>query len=293
MTTMKDLVADTRRTVYGSMADQLNFLSAEAPMGAAELFMTMELGAIQPGMVLSSDLNVYYVIGVEPIPKRVLVYPNYDNSPNDPLPVGSPVMIRPRVTDWHLFTVLCDVIRQMSSRTNGLYQTGSWTSTQNMTWQSYPIPPEAQDLTGINRVYSREYGAGWDRWVEVNPVSVKWQPGLKEVRLTNYEGWNREVRFEYRKPFTIPQTLTDDLVTDVGLSDTMVDIPPLGAAVSLLRTTESRRQNIHNQGDTRRAGEVAGGGNSSAARELERDFKGRIDDEYIRLTNSNPWTKAI
>ena len=34
MTLMLDLVADTRRMVYGSMADQLNFLSAEALAGA-------------------------------------------------------------------------------------------------------------------------------------------------------------------------------------------------------------------------------------------------------------------
>jgi hypothetical protein len=145
MTRILDLVADTRRTAYGSMADQLNFLTEEAPLGEAELKMALDLSGITPGMVLSSGLNVYYVVGVVAAEKKVLVYPTYDNSHNDALPIGSPVMIRPRVTDWHIFNLLNDTIKQLSSATSGLYREGSWvTRSTGFTWNTYDIPPEAQ-----------------------------------------------------------------------------------------------------------------------------------------------------
>jgi hypothetical protein len=127
----------------------------------------------------------------------------------------------------------------------------------------------------------------------VNPRSVKWQPGEGVVRLTDYYGWGHEVRFEFTAPFEKAMTLTADMEIDCGLAPTMMDIPPLGAAASLMRTTESRRANIHAQGDTRRAGEVPPGTNTGSARETQRKFEDRIADEYVRLLNGNPWTQAI
>lgn len=293
MTRMVDLVADTRRIAYGSMADQLNFLTEEAPLGAAELKLALDLTGITPGMVLSSGLNVYYVVGVVANEKKVLVYPTYDNSRNDALPIGSPVMIRPRVTDWHIFNLLNNAITQMSSRTNGLYRIGSWVDTSERIWNTFPIPVEAQGMISLVRVYEQVVGYSDDVWVDVSPNSVKWQPGLNEIRLTKPVRWGRNVRFEYMAPFKEAVSLTDDVVVDCGLSETMVDIPPLGAAASLLRTTESRRANVHAQGDPRRADEVSAGSNANAAREIQRKYEDRIDDEYVRLVNRNSIRQSL
>jgi hypothetical protein len=103
----------------------------------------------------------------------------------------------------------------------------------------------------------------------------------------------RTVQFDYKAPFKPATGMTDDVVTDMGLAESMVDIPVLGAGAKLLRTTEYRRGQIHAQGDPRRAEEVQAGQNSSAARELERDFKQRIADEHIRLVNRNPYVRQI
>jgi hypothetical protein len=68
----------------------------------------------------------------------------------------------------------------------------------------------------------------------------------------------------------------------------MLDIPPLGAASNLLRTTESRRTQISSQGDTRRPDEVPVSSNSSIASQLDRQYRDRVQEEMIRLVNRIP-----
>lgn len=292
MTRMMDLVADTRRLAYGSMSDQLAFLAEPAAQGAGELKMVGSVDSITPGMVLSSGLNVYYVIGTIPAERRVLVYPTYDNSKADALPEGSPVMIRPRATDWMLFSNLNDIIRSLSSSTHGLYREGSWTLPVDATWQSYGIPLEAEDMTSLIKAQVRAWGSV-DVWVDLDPNMVIVDRASNIVRLTRDFSTGTEIRFLYRAPFKTATSLTDDVVADLGLAETMVDIPPIGAAVGLLLTTESRRSQIHNQGDPRRAGEVTPGMNTNSARQMERSFNDRVSDEYARLVNRNSIRRSI
>jgi hypothetical protein len=293
MTIMRDLIADTRRLAYGSMADQLNFLSAEALPGAADLDMSMDVDNITPGMVLSCGLNVYYVIATNPSARRVTVYPGYDNSRNDALPVGSPVMIRPRVTDWLLFGYVNDVVKALSSTTHGLYREGSWEDPNlNQVWGTYPIPADAADMTNLIRVQTM-YFYSTDLWVDVPMNLVDWQPERGIVRIKGAIPMGFPIKFDYKAPFKPAAGLTDDVHVDMGLPDTMHDIPALGAAVRLLRTTENRRSQIHNQGDSRRAGEAQPGMNTSAATDFNREFRQRVNDEYARLVNRNPFTQVF
>jgi hypothetical protein len=290
MTLMRDLVADTRRMMYGSMADQLNFLAEEALEGAGELKMVMDVTPIQPGMVLSSGLNVYYVIGVEPATKKVTVHQSYQNSRNEALSVGQPVMIRPRVTDFLLFTYLNDTIVSLSSPVHGLYKEGQWEAVGD--WNNvYQIPPEALNATGLTRVSVRGY-AYQDLWYEIPMTYVEWQPEMGTVRLRANVS-SQMVRFDYKSPFSPAAEITTDVEVMCGLPATMHDIPPLGAAVRLLRTTESRRDQIHTQGDSRRADEVQAGANSSGATSMSREFEARVNQERMRLVARNPYTIAL
>jgi len=284
---MMDLVADTRRLAYGSMADQLNFLAADAPLGSAELTMMMDPVGITPGMVLSSGLNVYYVVNVIAAEKKVVVYPTYDNSHADALPAGSAVMVRPRVTDWQLFQNLNWEITQLCSPSNGLYKVASWKSSIDVTWQTYDVPVEAQRMISLLRVRCR-WPSTPDIWSDLDDIMFEHQQDRNLVKLKRNLPASSELEFIYKNSFTQAETLTDDVVVDCGLSESMLDIPPMGAAVKLLRTTESRRTQIHNQGDSRRAEEVQPGANSSGARELERAYQNRVNDELARLISNHP-----
>ena len=291
MKTMQDLVADTRRLMYGSMSDQLNFLSEEVPEGSNTLKFIMDVSPIQPGMILSSGLNVYYVIATDPGTKSVTVYQSFQNSRNDMLAAGAPVMIRPRVTDFLLFTYLNDMIRSLSSPVHGLYQEGQWEVEQPDWYGVFEIPAEAADMVSMTRVSVRAWGYE-DMWFEIPMTYVEWQPEMGTIRL-RVPTTGRAVRFDYKAPFKAADSLTTDVEVECGLSDTMHDIPPLGAAARLLRTTENRRAQIHSQSDPRRADEVQGGLNSNAARDMKTEFEARIAQERIRLVNRNPYTLAM
>ena len=73
----------------------------------------------------------------------------------------------------------------------------------------------------------------------------------------------------------------------------MVDIPPLGAYASLMRTTESRRNQVQMQGDARRAQEVSSGANVNMYARIERDYKTRINEELARLTQRNSIQRSL
>lgn len=294
MTTIADLVADARRMTYGSMTEQINLISANAAAGADTIQMELDITGITPGMVLTSGLNVWYVKGSNPGSKEVYVIPGYDNSPQNAVALGDRVTIKPRVTDWYLFNALNDEIRKLSSPTNGLYRVGTWTVDVSPTYQTYEVPSEALDMTNILRVRYRWPGTP-DVWSDLRTSSYRWivsETGNKIQVLVNVPS-GTEIEFTYKAPFVEAADLSDDPVADCGLAQSMLDIPPLGVASTLLKTTDARRNQISAQGDSRRAGEVPSGVNLSSAAMMDRDYKMRVQDEYARLVQRFPIFKGV
>lgn len=294
MTTIADLVADARRMTYGAMTEQINLISTNAAAGADTLDMELDISGMTPGMILTSGLNVWYVKGSNPGSKQVYVIPGYDNSPQDAVTAGDTVLIKPRVTDWYLFNTINDEIRKLSSPMNGLYRVGTWVTDVSPTYQTYEVPSEALDMTNILRVRYRWPGTP-DVWSDLRTSSYRWvvsETGNKIQVLVNVPS-GTEIEFTYKAPFVEATSLTDDPIADCGLAQTMLDIPPLGAAATLLKTTDSRRNQISAQGDSRRAGEVPSGVNLSSASMLDRDYKMRVQDEYARLVQRFPIFKGV
>lgn len=288
MTTMADLVADARRMVYGSLSENLNLCAATYTAGDDSIVMELDVSGITTGTVLSSGLNVWWVKSVDTSTKTCYVITGYDNSPNSGMAVGDIITIRPQAHDWYLFTTMQDVIRSLSSPNNGLYKIGTWTTDVDPTYQTYPIPVAAQDGTGV--LGARVLVPGQpDVWLDIPKKAILWQDSQNVVRLTRNLPAGTSIEFRYKGPFTVPTALTDDPIADVGLTSHMLDIPALGTAVTLLRTTEGRRMQVQSQGDSRRPTEVGQGANLNTAREFERDLKSRIGDEASRLIAQDPY----
>lgn len=294
MTTIADLVADARRMTYGAMTEQINLISSNAAAGADTLQMELDITGITPGMTLTSGLNVWYVKGSNPGSKEVYVIPGYDNSPQGAVTAGDRVLIKPRVTDWYLFNAINDEIKKLSSPMNGLYRVGTWVTDVSPTYQTYEVPSEALDMTNILRVRYRWPGTP-DVWSDLRTSSYRWivsETGNKIQVLVNVPS-GTEIEFTYKAPFVEATSLADDPVADCGLAQTMLDIPPLGVAGTLLKTTDARRNQISAQGDSRRAGEVPSGVNLSSASMMDRDYKMRVQDEYARLVQRFPIFKGV
>lgn len=294
MTTIADIVADTRRLTYGAMSEQINIIADAADAGATTLVMDMDVSGITPGTILSSGLNVWYVRGTNVSSSEIFVVPGYDNAPQEAASVGDIVLIKPRVTTWYLFNAINDELKRLSSPMNGLYGVGSWTATVSPTYQTYDVPTAALGMTGLLRVRYRWPGTP-DVWSDLRPSSYRWMvsESANRVQLFVNIPSGTELEFAYKVPFTQAASLADDAVVDCGLSETMVDIPAIGAAAMLLRTTDSRRNQIQAQGDPRRAGEVPSGANLSSASMMDREYKMRVQDEYARLLQRFPVFQGI
>ena len=289
MTTMRDLVADVRRMTYGSMSERINLISTSASAVVGEVDLQLDVSGIQEGMILSSGLNVWYVKGVSVNDRKVFVVPGIDNAPLNGVTTGDMVFVRPRMTDWYAFNMLNDEIKSLSAPTNGLFQLKSWIADVDPTYQSYDIPSGASDLISLHRVRYRLPGTP-DVWVDLPSFAWRWQTGTdtNRVQLLRNIPVGTEVQFVYKAPFVAATSLDTNVVTECGLAETMVDIPPLGVSMMLLNTTESRRVQVQTQGDARRADEVPATANSSQATQLRRLYRDRIQDEYARLMNRMP-----
>jgi hypothetical protein len=285
MTTMQDLVNDTRRLMYGSMTEKINRISVAASAGLEEITLEFDVTGINEGMIVSSGLNVWYVRGTSVIDKKLYVIPGMEGAPEAAVSAGDLVRIKPRVTDWYLFSGLNDEIKSLSAPVNGLYTLKSWTADVDPTYQSYDVPTSASNLLALLRVRYRLPGTP-DVWVDLPNQAWRWQTGtgVNRVQLMRNIPVGTEVEFVYKAPFSPATSLSTNVITECGLADSMVDIPPIGVAATLLRTTENRRAQIQTQGDARRADEVPISSNTAAANQMMRYYEARINEEYSRLT---------
>jgi hypothetical protein len=295
MTTIMDMVADAKRMAYGSMSEQINVIGSAYTAGSSELVLDLDVSGITPGMVLSSGLNVWYVKGIDPATSTVLVIPGYDNSPKEACAVDDFVYIKPKVTDWFLFNMINEEISKLSSPSNGLYRIDSWTADVDATWQTYDIPTaDLPGFIGFLRVRYRFPGSD-DSWIDIPEKAYRVQinDGTSRVRLLRNVPSGTEVQFLYKGSFTKASSLSDDVVTVCGMLESMADIPPLGAYGTLMRTSESRRNQVQAQGDARRATEVSPGANSATMQAIDRDYRDRVAQEYIRLVQRVPIVRSL
>lgn len=294
MATFQDLVADVRRRVYGSMTENVNLVQTSASAGQTSLQLELGVDGIQKGMLISSGLNVWFVKGVYSTTNTVFVVPGYDGSPQQAVAAGDMVYVRPRMTDWFAFNALNDTLRRMSSPENGLYRIGTWVADVDATYQTYAVPEAAANMTNILRVRWRLPGTT-DVWTELPDRTWRWMYSTEQnvIRVLRNIPSGTEIEFTYKSPFTLATSLADDPVADCGLTESMLDIPALGAAADLLRTTESRRTQVTTQGDSRRPEEVPVTSNASIASQLDRQFRDRVQEEMIRLVTRIPIYRGV
>jgi hypothetical protein len=278
VSTIADLVADTRQRLSSSLTDELNTLASDYTPGDSTVTLSFDPRALGPGMAMSCGENVWYVVAVNTAAKQATVIDNIDGSPAVAKTAGEIVRLNPRVTDWAIFTQIRDQIAHMASPAAGLGIIDWWIDVANYDTNAY-VPP-----TGIvpDRIIAA-WGKYGDQWFRIKRFA--WEIGAVHV----YDEYPYTAyTFVYKDSFVLPTALTDDPMVTCGLSSTMLDIPVLGAAGMLLLSQESKRAQTSAQGDTRRPTEVMPGSNMGIGREFLRMRDQRIQDEYGRAQNIQP-----
>lgn len=277
-------IANTRRLLSASLTDELTTLASAYTPGVSALTLSSVPKRIGPGTVLSSGPAMFYVLSNQG--PQCSVIAGYEGNPDVAVEQGAVVRVSPRFTDYQLFTIISQVIGSLSSPSNGLYGIVKWQDIRDE--QMYPIPEEV--LPYLIRVLQVRSKVSEEDWI-VNPgYAVSLSPGSESVRVYNSSLLNEFVAAVKIVP---PQDFDSDLISYCGMSETMLDIPALGAAAILMNGQEARRAHLEAQGDPRRAEQVPMTANTSAARELQRMFVERVNDEASRLIARHGISKQV
>jgi len=283
ISTVAGVAHDVRRIVSQNLNDQLVFTSDTYTPGSNTITVREVPRRLGPGSLLSWHDATFYVMSVPDASTNLEVMPGFDGGSDIPIPANTPLRVNPRFTDYALYQSIAAAVGAMASPMKGLFGVKVDTVTGMRTDDYYPIPAEyASQVTRVLGVRARSDG-GRD-WTPVRPdeIQVSLTPGNQHLRL-----FTDALQYEivYAVEIVKPQSFDDDLIADCGLTDTMLDIPALGAASTLMMGQEARRANQRAQGDPRRAEDVPITAAVTGARELRRLFEQRIDEEYARQIN--------
>lgn len=297
--TVATWVSRTRGHLMSGRQEARNTLAANYSAGAGVLTLSQQLGAIVPGVRLSIDLNTFYVISVTGVTATVIG--GQEGSADVGATSGTLVRVAPRFTDFEIAEALLGELDDLSSPDNGLFQVSTLNLTSSSAVGGYDLSGLLSDPIDIYSVRAQGYGTALD-WVEVPRSEYRLDRmadtavfpsgyALQLYRTQTTDGLT--LRVIYRRGFDAPALPlgAEDLATDLattGLPASAWDIPPMGAAMRLVLTTEIKRNFTESQGDTRRAGEVQAGARAASMRPLAALRAQRIMAESGRLTSAYP-----
>lgn len=289
MSNVGALVEQTRRLLFGSHNQQLNKLGSTITAIATTITTTYNLNGAVAGSSICIGDELLYVWEAVPGTKTLTVSRGWLGTTPAIHTANDVIEINPRFSTPVIRQALQDELR-------------SW-------------PPE------IFNVQSQDVLVGSDtRLIDMSTFGKVIQV-LRVTRppTTTETAWRR-VTFRYERttsddypsgvinlnaalsqattfrvdaacPFAV-DIFTDniDLITQVGLAESMLDIAPFGAAARLLASKEVQRVSMAAQGDPRIATEVQSGTITTTSRSMRALRDKRFAEEALRLRNAYPWT---
>lgn len=294
MTTAATLIAETHRYLLPTARESLNVLSGSHSSSLTTFTFGQDVAAVTAGSTISVDLELIFVWSVNTPAKTAVVQRGMQGSTAATHADGALVTVNPRFSDFAILQALNADLDDLSAPSNGLYQIPA---VIEFTYQPQIV---GYDLTAINTnwisILTVRYDTPgpWKEWPELRHWQVKRNQDTADfasgsaIMLYDPAYPGRDVRVTYSAPFAHFVNTTDDATTVAGLSATMVDIPPLGAAARLAGVRETQRNQFEAQGDPRRATEVPPNSQLAGATQLMRLRQSRINAEAARLNTNYP-----
>ena len=282
-TKIADVVRHAKRLLHSNTRTELDAVHTELTAGGTTLRLKYLTDGIRAGSYISvgDGTNPYESMYVHARNgEYATVQRGVDGSAGYAWPVGTVIEVEPRFTEWQILEAVRDAIQALP---NNLYAVATTTADFSTTEQSVTSSDLA--TTGFSQILSatRTARSGEDRLLAFN-VKIQEYGGAYEV--IRQEGIEKTVtvRLTYAHPFVSTTLDPDtDLVSTVGMTVEMLDIPALGAAASLLLGEESLRLDLHSQGDSRSDAAVAAGDRARYSLVLQAQYDRRVSQEARRL----------
>ena len=299
MTTAEAWVDETRDLLLSGYVEELLVMGASASNSDTQLTITEASDSgIVPGIIIEVDSEAMYVTKVTGTTVDVIRgYGNSEAVAHDNLSI---VRVSPKFPTYRILEALNNDIRDLSAPDNGIFQIKTFTTTYNASKQGYDLTEDGVSLTNeaVQSIYAVSY---------TDPITVearepeirKW--ALKRDRISTsfasgmalvlYEAAfpGKKINVSYKSPLTfITGAASSFNKSSTGLQATAYDLPPLGAALSLMTTAPIRREFLDAQGSSRRAEEVPPGAISASMRDLRARRDMRVAAEAARLATMYP-----
>ena len=287
MTTALDVCEQAYRYLQSGQNEERNKLKGALDPTAQLVEFQYELNGLQAGSSFCVDQEMFYVWSVATATKRATVERAQQGSIAASHLNGAVVSVNPRFSLFSLMAELNNELSSLSSPANGLYNDQVIDIVVVANQSGYELlDPLIQDVVDV-RMEEPGPSADWRRlksW-EFVPAPGGVAPNLQGRDPYLTAGLRMRVRY---KAIFGQIVLVTDILENVGVPATAVDIPALGIAANLMIPRDMKRSFTESQPDPRRASEVMPGAATAAARAMLLQRQSRIKEEAARLFNSYP-----
>jgi hypothetical protein len=295
MTTVADLVEDTRRLVYGTTRQEHNALASAIDASTTTLLFTYDLQGITRGAFITIDYEMMYVLDAVSSTKTITVIRGYLGTVPATHAIGTQVEVNGRFPRPFILDELINAIRAMPPRlftvksvtisgTTGLYLyeiNSKALHVLDVYYAPTASRPRIRSISDYHFLTNYDQGAG--SFIQIN--SDPGSQGLIRVTVA--------LPFDWAVNPILTTTDVEAADTGLGMPNNMHDIPAYDAAYRLMATKEVVRANLMAQPEPRTAEEVPPGHLTSAANALRKVRDDRIAEEVLRLRERYPIRRSV
>lgn len=293
--TVQGWIDQTRDMLLSGYVEELLQLASNVNDSGTTLSITgAPASGIVTGVIIEVDIEAMYVTAVSGT--DVSVIRAYGGSSAASHTAGDIVRVSPKFPAYRIMDALNDDLRDLSTPDNGIFQMKTTSFTYNASQDGYNLAGlSSEDVQSIYSVTYADPIPVEAREPEINSWKLKRNRDTAAftsgMALVLYgPGWpGKKVTVSYKSPLTLTTT-TNTAKSSTGLQTTAYDLPPLGAALSLMSTAPIRREFLDAQGMPRRADEVPPGAISASLRDLRVKREARVSSEAARLAAMYPTT---
>ena len=284
MSTVADAITRTKRLLNSNTRTELDAIHTEiTAIQTSDIRLKHDTDGIRAGsyISISDGTNPAETVYVHSRNGEYITdcQRGMDDSPAFAWAAGATIEVEPRFTGHQIHEALKDAINALPEN---LYAVATTTADFTTSQQAVSVT-FANGFTQILKA-TRTARTSEDRLLKFN-VTVQEYP-VGTYKLVRQDGIEKAVtvNLTYAHPFVAGTLdLDTNLVSTVGMSSEMIDIPQLGAAASLMLAEESTRLDLHAAGDSRGDGALNPGDRTRYSLILQAQYDRRVSQEARRL----------
>ena len=291
MSTIADCITRTKRLLNSNTRTELDAVHTTIAADASTIRLKYQTDGIRAGSYISVEdgtnpPETMYVHSRNG--EYITVQRGMDGSAGYAWTANTKIEVEPRFTGFQILESVRDAIKFMP---NNLYGVGTTTATFSSTSTQTVAVADLNDEdhgtpgTGFYHVISATRTArnSEDRLLNINVTVQRQTDGT--YKLVRQEGIEKSVTVNliYAHPFKTGTLNLSTTLSSLGMSNSMQDIPALGAGVALILGEESLRLDLHSQGDSRTDTAIASGDRARYSLILQAQYDRRVSEEARRL----------